>query len=416
MSIYGNKSDPYIEWERGPDHPANLALYGTSVVDPNDPNKINIYGGLIAQTAGVMIPSISSVANTGYLFNYEKKTQFVGSRATRRHEVFTIPENINEIGNFSDYDEYYLGPSMHYDRNMHFATLLPTKEILIVGGGNYNYYGSVKSPLLLTPIYNGSNQFTGEYTKTFLVPQRRPRYYHSVSLLLPDGRVLSGGGNPSRAILDWTAAQSIEEDDAYNITMIENRQPLPNLERANLLNYRQIGRRIAQTYSDCEAEVFEIEIFTPPYSYIDCTSKHEKRPYNYDNCRDPEIESFEWINAPSGVSAFSILNDKIYYLIHSNETYEIVLNSLPDSNECDLEDSSVVLMKLGSASHGWDVGQKLYSLSFEIITQTSIQFIMPNQSELNIVPAYYMLFFVDCKGKPAKSIMVRFDDDASQAL
>ena len=33
-----------------------------------------------------------------------------------------------------------------------------------------------------------------------------------------------------------------------------------------------------------------------------------------------------------------------------------------------------------------------------------------------MAPAYYHLFYVDCKGKPARSLMVRLDDYALTAL
>jgi len=37
----------------------------------------------------------------------------------------------------------------------------------------------------------------------------------------------------------------------------------------------------------------------------------------------------------------------------------------------------------------------------------------PNAMSSNIAPAYYMMFYVDCMGKPSVAKMVRFDDSAN---
>ena len=140
-----------------------------------------------------------------------------------------------------------------------------------------------------------------------------------------------------------------------------------------------------------------------------------------DGDRRVNVSQFSWLNDSDsdkdGMYTFEQeMQGKKYYLLHSNQSYLIQLSGLPDSTNCDLIDSSLVLIKLGSASHSWDVGQRLFSLGFDVINEHQIMFTMPRQKELNIVPAYYMMFFVDCMGKPSNATMVRFDNQANSPL
>ena len=41
-----------------------------------------------------------------------------------------------------------------------------------------------------------------------------------------------------------------------------------------------------------------------------------------------------------------------------------------------------------------------------------VTFAMPNGIEDNIPPGFYMLYYVDSRGKPSFSQMIRFDDKA----
>ena len=75
-------------------------------------------------------------------------------------------------------------------------------------------------------------------------------------------------------------------------------------------------------------------------------------------------------------------------------------------------------MKLGSSTHGWDAAQKLYQLQFQFIGGNVIQIDAPSAraKDVNLAPAFYMLYFVDCRDKPSHSVMVRFDDNAISAV
>jgi galactose oxidase len=78
---------------------------------------------------------------------------------------------------------------MTYARSFSNSVVLPDGKVLVVGGQQhpqtFTDTGAVLSPELWDPA-------TGNFT--VMAPQAIPRTYHSVAVLLPDGRVFSGGG------------------------------------------------------------------------------------------------------------------------------------------------------------------------------------------------------------------------------
>jgi galactose oxidase len=78
---------------------------------------------------------------------------------------------------------------MTYARAFSNSVVLPDGKVLVVGGQQhpqtFTDTGAVLSPELWDPA-------TGNFT--VMAPQAIPRTYHSVAVLLPDGRVFSGGG------------------------------------------------------------------------------------------------------------------------------------------------------------------------------------------------------------------------------
>jgi galactose oxidase len=79
--------------------------------------------------------------------------------------------------------------SMHYPRAFANSVVLPNGQVLTVGGQTYAVPFSDDDSILNPEMWNpGSGKFT------VMAPEAEPRNYHSVALLLPDGRVFSGGG------------------------------------------------------------------------------------------------------------------------------------------------------------------------------------------------------------------------------
>lgn len=79
--------------------------------------------------------------------------------------------------------------SMHFARTFANGVVLPDGKVLVVGGaGN----GLTFSDALAVPIPEMFDSLAKTWTE--LAPLPTPRTYHSVALLLPDGRVFVGGG------------------------------------------------------------------------------------------------------------------------------------------------------------------------------------------------------------------------------
>jgi len=86
----------------------------------------------------------------------------------------------------------FTGP-MNYARRQHNATLLPDGTVLVTGGTSSTGFNDATNAVLAAELWNPA---TGVWTK--LESAQVPRLYHSTTLLLPDGRVLSaGGGRPA---------------------------------------------------------------------------------------------------------------------------------------------------------------------------------------------------------------------------
>ena len=82
---------------------------------------------------------------------------------------------------------------MAFARRQHNATLLPDGTVLITGGTSATGFNNSTGAVLAAELWDPA---TGDWRT--LAGMQVPRLYHSVALLLPDGRVLSaGGGHPS---------------------------------------------------------------------------------------------------------------------------------------------------------------------------------------------------------------------------
>jgi hypothetical protein len=81
-------------------------------------------------------------------------------------------------------------------RRMHLcATLLPDRTVLVNGGSMMEESGA--DATLDAEIYR-PDPGGGAGTWTMAATSRVPRLYHSVALLMPDGRVVTSGSNPAR--------------------------------------------------------------------------------------------------------------------------------------------------------------------------------------------------------------------------
>ena len=79
--------------------------------------------------------------------------------------------------------------SMHYPRTFANSVVLPNGEVVTVGGQTYGVPFSDHTSVLNPELWNPA---TGKFS--VMAREAAPRNYHSVAVLLPDGRVFSGGG------------------------------------------------------------------------------------------------------------------------------------------------------------------------------------------------------------------------------
>ena len=80
--------------------------------------------------------------------------------------------------------------SMHFARRQHNAVVLPDGNVFIVGGSSGPGFDDSTNPVLPTEMWDPA---TGQFTVMPSIAVYRG--YHSTAMLLPDGRVLSAGGN-----------------------------------------------------------------------------------------------------------------------------------------------------------------------------------------------------------------------------
>lgn len=80
-------------------------------------------------------------------------------------------------------------PSMSYQRAFSNSVVLPNGQVVVMGGQTFAQPFSDDTAVLTPELWDPVKM-----TFTPLNPQAVPRNYHSIGLLLPDGRVLSGGG------------------------------------------------------------------------------------------------------------------------------------------------------------------------------------------------------------------------------
>lgn len=86
----------------------------------------------------------------------------------------------------------YMAP-MSIRRRQHNAVILPDGTVLVLGGSSGPDFDSSDFPVYYAELYNPATN-----TWTSLASNVRYRGYHSTGVLLPDGRVLSAGGNMER--------------------------------------------------------------------------------------------------------------------------------------------------------------------------------------------------------------------------
>jgi galactose oxidase len=136
-----------------------------------------------AMNGNAIMYDIGKILTVGGAKAYQDYGSVVNVQATNHAYTIDIsggPNNPVAFARTSD---------MAYDRSFSNSVVLPDGKVLVVGGQQhpqaFTDTGAVLSPELWDPT-------TGNFT--VMAPEAIPRTYHSVAILLPDGRVFSGGG------------------------------------------------------------------------------------------------------------------------------------------------------------------------------------------------------------------------------
>jgi len=158
-------------WIKGRNSSFDTRIYETTALMPYIPDGLGNYTDevLILGGIGISFPKVKSTNGGGSI--------------TGNHGV----QSSVEVSHPTAADQGWSArPSMAHARKYANAVLLPNGSLFVVGG---NSGAGVAGGIILNPeIYDGTSW-------TVLPPLDSPRTYHSTAVLLPDGRVLSAGGN-----------------------------------------------------------------------------------------------------------------------------------------------------------------------------------------------------------------------------
>jgi galactose oxidase len=136
-----------------------------------------------AMNGNAVMFDVGKILTVGGATAYQDSPPVVNVQATGRAYVIDItggPADSVAVSRVSD---------MAYARSFCNSVVLPDGKVLVLGGQQhpqgFTDTGAALSPELWDPA-------TGNFT--IMAPEVVPRTYHSVAVLLPDGRVFSGGG------------------------------------------------------------------------------------------------------------------------------------------------------------------------------------------------------------------------------
>lgn len=93
--------------------------------------------------------------------------------------------------------------NMKFARQQHNATVLPDGKILVTGGTSGKGFNNLAFPVRIPELFDPTTSTDPTACKwTEMAEEKEIRCYHSISLLLPDGSVLSAGGGEYDSALD----------------------------------------------------------------------------------------------------------------------------------------------------------------------------------------------------------------------
>jgi galactose oxidase len=185
---------------------------------------------------------------------------------------------------------------MKFRRRQHNATLLPDGTVLVTGGSQGAEFDGLNPG---EPIHTPELWDPSKGTWSPMSPEAVDRCYHSTAVLLPDGRVFSGGGGEYAPV----------------VGMSESNPPV-------------------NTHSDAQ-------LFSPPYLFRGARPVITKAPaavtygssFDVETPAPNEISEVTWIRLPSVTHSFD-QNQRINFLTFQRGPNKITVNAPPNGNVC----------------------------------------------------------------------------------
>lgn len=235
---------------------------------------------------------------------------------------------------------------MNFARKFHTATILPDGKVFVSDGTwctgtNSVSCGALTQPELWSPELN-------TWAAMAARPSGIPRAYHSVALLLPDARVLVGGGG-----LPAAGGEVVPNDPPPGTTNCSDSNASSNI------HCRIFGHK-------------DIEIFSPPYLFTPSGTLAAR----------PQI-----ITSPTTVAR--------------GQTFTVGKNS----GTAGLV-GSVVFIRLPSVTHGFNFDQRRIPVNFQVVSSTSINVTAPVDGRV-CPPGHYMMFLINPSGVPSIAKIIR---------
>jgi galactose oxidase len=185
---------------------------------------------------------------------------------------------------------------MNFRRRQHNATLLPDGTVLVTGGSQGAEFDGLNPG---EPIHTPELWDPSKGTWSAMAPEAVDRCYHSTAVLLPDGRVFSGGGGEYAPV----------------VGVSESNPPV-------------------NTHADAQ-------LFSPPYLFRGTRPVITKAPtavtygssFDVETPAPNEISEVTWIRLPSVTHSFD-QNQRINFLAFQRSPNKITVNAPPNSNVC----------------------------------------------------------------------------------
>ena len=176
---------------RTDNHAWLYAWTGKSVLQAGPSKRMNWYGttgsGSVT-SAGTRNGNNDQMCGVNVMYDQGKIFAAGGSQSYDGSDALNVAHRIT-INGVNQAATVQPLPNMYYRRMHANAAVLPNGQVFISGGQTYGKVFSDYNSVLQAEIWDPK-------TSTFkpVAPASVPRNYHSTMLLMPDGRVMSGGG------------------------------------------------------------------------------------------------------------------------------------------------------------------------------------------------------------------------------